>query len=291
MVAKHGYDGCVLVAALALISGLHGLPAQNWELVVLGVAQDAGFPHLGCTKICCVEKRKGQPERVSSIGVRNPTTGESFLFDATPDVVAQVHQLNGGVKPTGVFLTHAHMGHYAGLLYFGRESADWKGIPVYGSARIGKYLESNDPWKYLVANKNIELRLVVLDSPVSIADGLSVTGFLVPHRDEFTDTLGFIIRGPNRSAVFIPDIDRWEKWDRSIRDLANEHDLLFLDGTFSSPAEVGGRDIEQIPHPMIPRTRELLKGTKGKVWFIHLNHTNPAYGAADVVKEGQVFKL
>ena len=288
---KQGYHQSVLLAALALISRVQTPLASNWELIVLGVAQDAGFPHLGCSKPCCVEKRKGHPERVSSIGVRNAATGESFLFDATPDVVDQIHHLNGGIKPTGVFLTHAHMGHYSGLLYFGRESADWKGVPIYGSRRMGKYLEANDPWKYLVANKNIELRLVEPDAALRLADGLEVTGFLVPHRDEFTDTLGFIIEGPNRSAVFIPDIDRWEKWDRSIRDLANKHDLLFLDGTFSSPAEVGGRDIEQIPHPMIPHTREFLKGTKGKVRFIHLNHTNPAYGSADVVREGQVFRL
>ncbi|HXH60031.1 MAG TPA: MBL fold metallo-hydrolase, partial [Fimbriimonadaceae bacterium] len=249
----------------------------HWELIVLGVAQDAGFPQLGCEKACCVEKRKGKPERVSCIGVRNPETGESILFDATPDMPAQIQELNGGVKPTGVFLTHGHIGHYTGLMYFGRESADWKGVPTYGSAKMYSFLDSNQPWKALIDNKNLDFHTIEPDKPVKVAEGLEVTAMSVPHRHEFTDTFGFVIKGPHKSAVFIPDIDRWEQWDRDIRTVANENDYLILDGTFSSPAEVGGRDISQIPHPMIPVTRALLKGCKGAVWFIHLNHTNPAY--------------
>lgn len=272
-----------------LVALMLAVQQPQWELVVLGVAQDAGFPHLGCVRPCCANKESR--ERVSSIGLRNTTTGESYIFDATPDMPAQIKDLNGGVKPTGVFLTHAHMGHYTGLMYFGRESADWKDVPVYGTARMGEYLKSNNPWKWLVESGNLSLHTVVPDTPIKLAEGIAVTGFLVPHRDEFTDTLGFVIKGPTKSAVFIPDIDRWEKWERSVRDLAMEHDLLLLDGTFSSPEEVGARDITQIPHPMVPSTRELLKGTKAQLWFIHLNHTNPAWGDPDVVKQGQVFRL
>ena len=121
---------------------------------------------------------------------------------------------------------------------------------------------------------------------------LRVTAFVVPHRDEFTDTVGYLIEGPRARAVFIPDIDRWERWDRSIRELANQVDLAFLDGTFSSVDEVRGRRIEEIPHPMVPETRELLKGARAKLWFIHLNHTNPALDdAVDVAREGMEFPL
>jgi pyrroloquinoline quinone biosynthesis protein B len=257
--------------------------------VVLGVAQDAGFPQLGCAKACCAEKRV--PERVSCIGVRNTATGESFLFDATPDIRAQLHDLNGGAKPTGVFLTHAHMGHYTGLMYFGRESADWKDVPVYGTARMGEFLRSNNPWKFLVENKNVAFKEIEPSMTTVLAEDLTVQCFTVPHRDEFTDTVGYRIATANKSVIFIPDIDRWEKWDRDIKAMANSVDILLLDGTFSSSDEVPGRDITQIPHPMIPATRELLKGTKAQLWFIHLNHTNPAWGDKDVVKQGQVFKL
>lgn len=275
----------MLLAAMVMAA----MQQPQWELVVLGVAQDAGFPQLGCLKKCCAEKKT--PERVSCIGLRNPATGESFLFDATPDIVAQIHDLNGGKKPTGVFLTHAHMGHYTGLMYFGRESADWKEVPVYGTARMGEFFKSNQPWKFLIENGNITFheRVPAFFRPLN--SDISVSSFPVPHRDEFTDTVGYIIQGPTKSVVFIPDIDRWENWDSDIRDFAKSHDILMVDGTFSSPEEVGGRDITQIPHPMIPATRELLKGTKAQLWFIHLNHTNPAYGDKDVVRQGQVFRL
>ena len=276
-----------MIAALLLTA------ASPWELVILGVAQDAGIPHLGCDKGVCAEIKKGKrkPEKVSSIGLVNKTTGESYLFDATPDIRAQLTTLNGGKKPSGVFLTHGHMGHYTGLLYFGRESVDWKGVPVFGSARMGKYLAGSDPWKFIL-ERNLTLREIAPDQAVDLPGGVKVTGFTVPHRDEFTDTYGYLIEGPDRKAVFIPDIDRWERWDRDIRTLAGTADLLFLDGTFSTPGEIGARDITQIPHPMIPHTRELLKGTKAKLWFIHLNHTNAALGRdKDVVREGMRFSL
>lgn len=274
----------MLLAALVIAT-----QQPQWELVVLGVAQDAGFPQLGCTKACCKDKKT--PERVSCIGLRNTATGESFLFDATPDMPAQIKDLNGGKKPTGVFLTHAHMGHYTGLMYFGRESADWKDVPVYGTARMGEFLKTNNPWKFFVENKNIAFKTMPFDDPVVVADGVMVAAFPVPHRDEFTDTVGYVISTINKSVVFIPDIDKWEKWDRKIREFADAYDVLLVDGTFSSADELPGRDISQIPHPMIPATRELLKGTKAQLWFIHLNHTNPAWGGKDVVKQGQVFKL
>jgi pyrroloquinoline quinone biosynthesis protein B len=278
----------VLLAAIAILTTQQ---QPQWELVVLGVAQDAGFPHLGCQKPCCVEKRKGKPERVSCVGVRNTVTGESYLFDATPDIAAQVQELNGGKKPTGVFLSHAHMGHYTGLMYFGRESADWKDVPVYGTKRMGEFLKTNNPWKFLIENKNIALKEIDPNQTTVLADDLTVQCFTVPHRDEFTDTVGYHIATANKSVIFIPDIDRWEKWTTDIKGLANIADILLLDGTFSSPEEVGARDITQIPHPMIPATRKLLEGTKAQLWFIHLNHTNPAYGDKDVVEQGQVFPL
>jgi len=276
-----------MIASIALVA------ATGWQLVVLGVAQDAGMPHLGCDKGACAEVKNGRrkAEKVSCLGLRNLQTGESYLFDATPDIRAQLTALNGGKKPDGVFLTHGHMGHYTGLLYFGRESVDWKGVNVYGTERMGRFLAGNDPWKFIL-ERNLAFHAMTPDRAVELPGGIRVTGFTVPHRDEFTDTFGFKIEGPRRAAIFIPDIDRWEKWDRDIRDVARGADLLFLDGTFSTPEEIGARDITQIPHPMMPHTRELLQGSKAKLWFIHLNHTNEALGKAkDVVREGMTFDL
>jgi pyrroloquinoline quinone biosynthesis protein B len=266
--------------------------AGAWQLQVLGIAQDAGIPHLSCQYGVCAAIRGGtrRAEKVSSLGLVDRATGRAYLFDATPDFVAQVHALTGGRPPDGIFLTHAHIGHYTGLMYLGRESIGARAVPVFATDRMLEYLDTNGPWSQLTALGNIERRPLEYDRPLALPGGVTVTAFRVHHRDEYSDTVGYRIDGPRRSALFIPDIDRWEKWDRSIRELANTVDLALLDGTFASPAEVN-RNIEEIPHPMMPRTRELLRGVRARLWFIHINHTNAEIDAADVVREGQVFEM
>jgi pyrroloquinoline quinone biosynthesis protein B len=201
-----------------------------------------------------------------------------------------VHTLTGGRPPYGIFLTHAHIGHYTGLMYLGRESIGARAVPVYATAKLLEYLHTNGPWSQLIALGNIEPRPLDPDRPLSLPGGVRVTAFRVPHSDEFSDTVGYRIDGPRQSAIFIPDIDRWEKWDRSIRDLADAVDLALVDGTFAAPTEVN-RNIEEIPHPMMSRTRELVRGTRAKLWFIHINHTNAEIDAPDVVREGQTFEM
>ena len=280
-------SGCLLVVSLFAQTS-----DAKWELVVLGIAQDAGIPHLSCQQPLCASIRAGKrrAEKVSSLGLVDRVSGRAYLFDATPDFNAQVHALTGGRPPDGIFLTHAHIGHYTGLMFLGRESIGARGVPVYATERMLEYLGTNGPWSQLIALGNIERRVVEFDRTIAIGGGVRVTAFRVPHRDEFSDTVGYRIEGPRKSAVFIPDIDRWEKWDRSIRDVATTVDLAFLDGTFASPTEVN-RNIEEIPHPMMPRTRELLKGTRAKLWFIHINHTNKEIDAPDVVREGMTFEM
>ena len=295
-----GLACCTLIAGSAFgISGTQDpsrpggtANAANWELVVLGIAQDAGIPHLNCQQGICTAIRAGRrrPEKVTSLGLVNRASGDAYLFEATPDFVAQVHALTGGRPPQGIFLTHAHIGHYTGLMYLGRESIGARAVPVYATDRMLEYLDSNGPWSQLIALGNIERRPLEHDRPLALAGGVRITAFRVPHRDEYSDTVGYRIDGPRQSAVFIPDIDRWEKWDRSIRDLAGSVDLALVDGTFAAPTEVN-RNIDEIPHPMMSRTRELLRGVRAKVWFIHINHTNAEIDARDVVREGQRFAM
>jgi pyrroloquinoline quinone biosynthesis protein B len=269
-------------------------PAQapDWQLVVLGIAQDAGIPHLNCQQPLCVSIRAGKrrAERVSSVGLVDRASGRAYLFDASPDFNSQIHALTGGRPPDGIFLTHAHIGHYTGLMYLGRESIGARGVPVYATARMLEFLDRNGPWSQLISLGNIERRAIAYDQSVPLSGELRVTAFRVPHRDEFSDTVGYRIDGPRRKALFIPDIDRWEKWDRSIREMAETVDLALLDGTFASPTEVN-RNIEEIPHPMMSRTRELLRGTRARLLFIHINHTNAELDADDVVREGMTFEM
>jgi pyrroloquinoline quinone biosynthesis protein B len=279
------------VGASLAAARVHPQTPGGWELVVLGIAQDAGIPQLGCDQELCRSIRDGKrkPERVASLGLVNRALGLSYLFDATPDVVSQLGTLNGGTPPSAVFLTHGHIGHYTGLMYFGRESIDAKGVPVYGTDRMSSFLKANGPWSLLVSRANIDVRILTPDQPVSLADSIRVTAFVVPHRDEFTDTVGYLIEHAGRRALFIPDIDQWSKWSRSIRELVDTVDLAFLDGTFASATELPGRSTADIPHPLIPATRELLKGAKASLWFIHLNHTNRELGARDIAHDGAHF--
>jgi pyrroloquinoline quinone biosynthesis protein B len=284
----------LLSAALLLSVSVQDRAANAaWELVVLGRAQDAGIPQLGCTQAACVDRREGRKpaERVASLGLRNTRTGQSFLFDATPDMPAQLHTLNGGRAPDGIFLTHAHIGHYTGLMYLGRESINASKVRVYGTSRMASYLTSNGPWSQLVALNNIVVNAIEYDRAVMIGDGVKVTPFQVPHRDEFTDTAGYLIEGPNKKALFIPDIDQWSKWNRDIRALADTVDYAFLDGTFASATEIPGRSIADIPHPLMSDTRARLKGARAQLWFIHLNHTNAELDAPDVAKMGSRFGM
>ncbi|MCY4662974.1 MAG: MBL fold metallo-hydrolase [Acidobacteria bacterium] len=269
-------------------------PGPGWTLTVLGIAQDGGMPHLGCQRHFCADARAGRrpAERVSSLGLVHEPSGRAYLFDATPDMPAQLDALTGGAAPDGIFLTHGHIGHYTGLVFLGKEVLAADGVTVYGTRRMADFLTSNGPWSLLVSDGHIALDVVAPDEPLALGDGLRVTAFTVPHRDEFTDTVGYRIDGPRASALFIPDVDRWDRWDRDIRALVDDVDLAFLDGTFSSADEIAGRSFDEIRHPLIPDTRRRLAGTGADVWFIHLNHSNPALaGAPDVAREGMAFGL
>ena len=252
-------------------------------VVVLGIAQDGGAPHAGCEKSCCIELwESGKKEKVSSIGIVDPLTKQSWLFDATPDFPSQYRILteNHNTELVGIFLTHAHMGHYTGLLHLGREVMGKKNVPVYVMSRMKRFLETNGPWSQLVTLKNINLKLIENNKDIKIGDQLFIEPFLVPHRDEYSETVGYRIIGKEKSLAFIPDIDKWEKWHGSIFQLALNTDILLLDGTFYSQNEIPHRNMAEIPHPFIIESMETLSElnseNRSKIHFIHFNHSNPA---------------
>lgn len=252
------------------------------------------MPHLRCSEPPCSEARAGRRpvEKVSSIGLINRDSGAAYLFDATPDFREQVQHLTGGRVPDGIFLTHAHIGHYTGLMYLGKESIAARDVPVYVTRRMADYLSANGPWSLLVKDRHIVLNAIEPDQAVVLAGGVRVTAMTVPHREEFSDTVGYVIEGPRRKAIFIPDIDQWDRWDRNVREIVDRVDLALLDGTFGSPQDAGARDMSEIPHPLIASTRGRLKGTRAALWFIHVNHRNTERGrATDIVREGMEFAM
>ncbi|MEL6812116.1 MAG: MBL fold metallo-hydrolase [Bacteroidota bacterium] len=272
--------------SLSLPTEVHTDSLQGISLVVLGTLQDAGSPHIACSKECCVGlfDRPDPNRKVVSLGLIDGNSNRTFLFEATPDISSQVKSLKTLSQskkelPDGIFLTHAHIGHYSGLMYLGKEATNATAVPVYTMPKMKSFLEHHGPWSQLVENNNIELQQIEKDLSLQITPNIRITPLQVPHRDEFSETVGYKIIGPNKSALFIPDIDKWEKWDTSILEMIGQVDYAFLDATFYSGEEIDMRDISEIPHPFIIESMELFKGLspseKKKIHFIHFNHTNP----------------
>lgn len=178
-------------------------------------------------------------------------------------------------------------------MHFGREAMGSSEITVYAMPRMYEYLANNGPWSQLVALKNITLAPIEVGEPLTLNERISVRHVYVPHRDEYTETVGYAIEGPTQTILFIPDIDKWSKWETDLEDVLKEVDLAFLDGTFYSSDEINGRDMSEIPHPFIPETMELIESDelRSKIRFIHFNHTNPVMNTdsderSDVLSEG-----
>ena len=256
------------------------------SLVILGTVQDAGSPHIACKKDCCAGLfEKPDPLRkVVSLGLIDPKNNKSYLIEATPDITSQVKKLkqfsnSEDELPNGIFLSHAHIGHYTGLMYLGKEATNANRVPVYAMPRMKQFLENNGPWSQLVSANNISLQEMGNQQEIELTTNIKVIPFTVPHRDEFSETVGFKIIGPKKSVLFIPDIDKWEKWETNISEAISQVDYAFVDATFFDGEEINNRDISEIPHPFVIESMELFKRLpseeKQKIHFIHFNHTNP----------------
>ena len=301
----------ILISILLLACNMAEKTPQTPYVMVLGVAQDAGYPQMNCKKECCKaawENSKLQ-KMTSCLSIIDPTTNQQWIIDATPNIKEQLQLLkskSGTEKIDGVLLTHAHMGHYSGLIHFGREVMGTNNMPVFAMPKMTTFLEENGPWSQLVEIENISLQNLKSDSTFSLNERIKVTPFLVPHRDEFSETVGYKITINKKILLFIPDIDKWEKWETNITEIIKKVDYAFLDATFYKNGELK-RDMSEIPHPFVEESMELFstlsETDKQKVHFIHFNHTNPLLieGSAsqkevtkkgfNLSKEGQIIRF
>ena len=258
------------------------------HILVLGVAQDGGFPHIGCQNEC--QQAFDDPTMaryVTSLALVDPQSKQWWLFEASPDMDKQLHyfrKLTEGAYPylpSGIFITHAHIGHYTGLMTLGREALGAQGVKVYALPRMIEFLKTNGPWSQLVKLNNIDPVILEAGAPFELNRNLSVEAFTVPHRDEFSETAGFRINKRLKSYLFIPDIDKWSKWDRDIVELLKDPVIehAFLDATFYADGELPNRAMNEVPHPFVSETMDLFnnesRSLKRKIVFIHFNHTNP----------------
>ena len=256
------------------------------SLHILGTMQDAGSPHIGCKNECCeaLFLNPDASRKVVSLGIIDHENNKTFLFEATPDMPTQIKLLKEYANseketPDAIFITHAHIGHYTGLMYLGKEALGATKTPVYAMPKMKVFLENNGPWSQLVDLKNISLKELKNNTAIQLTKNISVLPFLVPHRDEFSETVGYKIIGPNKSVLFIPDIDKWSKWNTSIIKEIKNSNYAFVDGSFFDGDEINNRDISEIPHPFVIESMKLFKNLpeteKAKINFIHFNHTNP----------------
>ncbi|MBS4044539.1 MAG: hypothetical protein KGZ59_12070 [Chitinophagaceae bacterium] len=276
---------CFSIASYGLANKISDTTTKQVSLLILGTIQDAGSPQINCKKDCCKELliNPDRTRKIVSIGVLDHYYKKKYLIEATPYITSQSQTLQNLISSQnfldGIFLTHAHIGHYTGLMYLGKEGMNATNLNVYTMPKMKLFLENNGPWNQLVKNKNIALQELKNEISVSLSPQLSVIPFLVPHRDEYSETVGYTIVGPNKKALFIPDIDKWEKWNKNIIEEIRKVDYAFIDGTFFDAVEINNRNIAEIPHPFIIESMKLFenlsKVEKSKIYFIHFNHTNP----------------
>lgn len=242
---------------------------------VLGSGQDAGIPQAGCACPACRRARRNarHRRRGPSLGIYDRRQNCCWLIDASPDFKEQLAMISaespkpGRLQIRGIFLTHGHAGHYMGLWQLGKEAMNAKRIPVFGTAPMAAFLKNNAPCSLLVKQNNIKVFTIRPDRRYQIA-GLTVTPFLVPHRSELTDTVGYLITN-EKTLLYLPDIDFWTE---NIINRIQRADINLLDGTFYSAEELPR--YRQVPHPPIDISTRLIGGRKNLVYFTHLNHTN-----------------
>lgn len=253
------------------------------KLIVLGTCQDGGYPQSGCTASCCKDVASDS-KFISSIAITNDTQNECWIVDASPDIKHQLNFIKKYISEdqfpliSGIFLTHAHIGHYIGLLDLGLEVMNLKNIPVYAMPEMVSFLSNNAPFNQLIHNQNIILHTINENSSIPIDSNCSIKPFNVPHRNELSETVGYKITTKSSSTIYLPDIDSWGDWDVDINDVICENNLIFIDGTFYDKSELKLRDISKVPHPsIIDSTRIFDKldiSLRSKIFFTHFNHTN-----------------
>lgn len=280
------------------------------EVTLLGVAQDGGRPQAGCTRPCCVGLRPEDTSYPVALGISDADS--NHLIEATRFLGQQL-TIWGQTNIENVLLTHAHFGHVDGLGLFGKETMNARNVGLHLSSEMEHLVDRTPQWALMVDQGVFQPTTFHDRDNLQFTPTLTIQPVHVPHRDELSDMHAFVIRGPNRSLLFLPDHDTWaETLERhnqpSIRSWleALKVDIALIDGTFWSSDELSGRNQDKVPHPPVSQTIDLLGPRQGgdpEIYFIHLNHTNPLYDPSSeasallaqtgwmVAQQGQRFTL
>lgn len=245
--------------------------------ILLGLAQDAGVPQVacGCENCQAITDNSGWPV---SLAIIDENIRKYWIIDATPRFPEQLNWLRQQYPAhefCGILLTHAHIGHYTGLMYLGREAMSADALPVYASTSMQAFLCDNGPWSELIRLGNIELHDMHDDEQFFLSRQIAITPVAVDHRSEFSNTLALLVSGPGKSLFYCPDIDHWR--NLNLAEYIGKGDYALLDATFFSEHELPGRNMREIPHPLVTQTIEFVKDLPFQSWMIHLNHSNPLW--------------
>ncbi len=254
--------------------------------VVLGTMQDGGLPHIACVCPRCRAalddpSLTGYAASLAVVDRRAEQTAV-WIIDATPDIKWQLNMLAAELgphrqqigrlrQPDGLFLTHAHLGHIGGLPQFGPEAMAVRDLPVYAAPKMVALLEETALWRPAVSR--FSMRPLSPGAGIELSAHLSITPIAVPHRDEWNvGTVAYLVRGPRKSLLYLPDIDGWDLWPEA-ESVIDAVDIALVDASFYSVDELHGR--APVAHPLVPDTLARFAPISGQLVLTHINHTNP----------------
>ena len=144
--------------------------------MVLGTAQDGGYPHIGCRKKCCQPAWTDLNKKrfIASLSIIDRESERCWIIDMSPDIKSQLNMIMDFLKTDnipkieGIFLTHAHIGHYSGLLELGKEALNAHNIPLYVMPEMGNFIKTNNPFKFLISSKNVSINLIEENKEISL---------------------------------------------------------------------------------------------------------------------------
>jgi len=290
------------------------------EVTLLGTGDTTGTPTVDCDCDTCERAREpdeelreqmrargvdpdGGVERSRfSVYVRNETTGESLLVDASPDFRHQF--LRSGVPlPDAALVTHIHFDHLDGL---GNAYRRFDDLPVYAASET-------DPITDESVAESVRSRYDYLDTvsvhPRTPYEPFSVAGFevtLVPVEHPPLLCYGLRIEEPETGAVLSLSGDTcYDVPDRS-REVLTDSDLALVEGIVHPEAcefhPKGGADFAEDGVPRTFGTKHMtLRGARNfaseidadDYRIVHTAHYVPADRAFadDIAVDGEQFSL
>ena len=272
---------------------------MNFKL--LGTAAGGGLPQWNCACTLC-DLCRNFPEVVRprlQLQAAFSTDAEKwFLINASPDLRFQIES-NPELQPSarngkrntpvqGIILTSADLDQVLGLLLL----REFQPLTIYSTGVVRRVLEANSFFRMLERVPK-QLTWVEIDPGKSFTVGevtctpIPLCGTLPYYAGGFTAeepgqaSLGLLLEADGRRLAYTPSLP--EVTD-SIREMYDSCDVILVDGTFWSDAELSrthsgtplARSIGHVPMSGEDGTIALLAGIRARQRiFVHINNTNP----------------